>query len=118
MLVYAGPSGEQVCLWKQGIIGFSGSNGETLAPATPDSIGAPGVPYIGGKHPSTYAYGRAGAQVTAVTLILDNRTRVDATLQNGFYGAWWPSRTDVHSAVVTTTQGMFRPVFGSIGPND
>jgi hypothetical protein len=118
MLLYAGPSGEEVCLWNQGVIGVSGGSGESLPPTIPDSIGVPIVPYIGGRHPFVYAYGRAGAQVTAVTLILDNGKRVEATLQNGFYGAWWPSRTDVHSAMVTTPQEVFRQDFGSIGPND
>jgi hypothetical protein len=118
MLVYAGPSGEQVCLWRQGVIGLSGGGGGTLPPATPGSIGVPGVPFVGGRHAFTYAYGNAGNQVTAVTLVLDNGTHVEATLQNGFYGAWWPSRTDVHAAVVTSPQGVLRQDFGSIGPND
>jgi hypothetical protein len=116
MLVYAGPSGEQVCLWNSGFIGISG-NGGTLPPASPDAIGIPGVGFDGGKELFTYADGQAGTQVTAVTLVLADGTHVEATLKNGLYAAWWPSKTDVSSAEVATTQGTFHQSFGSIGPN-
>jgi hypothetical protein len=116
MLVYAGPSGRQACLWDKGFITVSG-NGETLPPANPHAIGVPAVPFVGGTRDITYADGDAGTQVTAVTLVLADGTHVEATLKNGLYAAWWPSKTDVNSAEVTTPQGTFRQEFGSIGPN-
>jgi hypothetical protein len=117
MLVYAGPSGEQVCLWNKGFIGISG-NGGTLPPASSGAIGIPGVGFDGGKERFTYADGQAGPDVTAVTLVLADGTRVEATLKNGLYAAWWPSKTDVSSAEVTTKQGTLQQHFGSIGPNN
>ncbi|MFZ0251056.1 MAG: hypothetical protein WAL61_14000 [Acidimicrobiales bacterium] len=116
MLVYAGPSGQQVCLWDRGLLSISGNGGD-LPPAGPDEIGTPGVGFDGGNKLFTYADGHAGAQVTAVTLVLEDGTHIQATLEKGLYAAWWPSKTDVSSAEVTTTHGTFRQHFGSIGPN-
>jgi hypothetical protein len=129
MLVYAGSSGGQVCLWNHGFISISGGSGGsgesgegvgsvgTLPPAGPDAIGVPGVGFDGGNQLFTYAYGQAGSQVTAVTLVLTDGTRVETTLQNGLYAAWWPSKTDVSSADVTTAQGTVHQPIGDVGPN-
>jgi hypothetical protein len=38
----------------------------------------------------SFADGRTGSGVSAVTLILDDGTRVTATVQNGWFVAWWP----------------------------
>ena len=64
------------------------------------------------------AYGYVGPQVSAVTLHLTDGTNVDATVQNGLYAAWWPVRTDVASADVTTSVGVFHQDFGDDGPNN
>ena len=66
----------------------------------------------------TYAYGRVGTDITAVSLNLTDGTRVEATLQNGLYAAWWPSETDVSSAEVTTSAGVIHQQLGDIGPNN
>jgi hypothetical protein len=121
MLVYAGTSGEGICLWRSsGVIGAGGGTGESL-PATSDhSIGVPGVGFMRvGRHSVlTYAYGHAGPSVTAVTLNLANGVRVQATVHHGFYGAWWPSQTDVTTATVSTSEGVSHQDFCDIGPNN
>jgi hypothetical protein len=56
---------------------------------------------------SAYSFveGRAGSGVTAATLVLDDGTRVQATLQNGWFVAWWPGDHSARSALVTTSAG-------------
>jgi hypothetical protein len=119
MLLYAGPSGEGVCLWNSsGVLSITGGNGETLPTVSDHSIGVPGVGFDrNGGAVLTYAYGHAGTRVTAVTLDLANGVRVEATVQNGFYAAWWPSQTDVSATELTTSEGISRQQFGDIGPN-
>jgi hypothetical protein len=118
LLVYAGPSGGAVCLWDGSVLGVSG--GGSLLPATTDhSIGVPTVGFERDRQtPLTYAYGPAGPRVTGVTLELTNGARVEATVRNGLYGAWWPSQTDVASAVVTSAEGTSHQEFGDLGPNN
>ena len=54
----------------------------------------------------SYADGRAGDGVSAVTLILDDGTKVQATVANGWLVAWWPSTHAVTSATITTPTGV------------
>ena len=54
----------------------------------------------------SFADGHAGDGVSAVTLILDDGTNVQATVANGWFVAWWPSAHDVKSAQVTTPAGV------------
>ncbi len=53
----------------------------------------------------SFADGRAGDGVSAVTLVLDDGTKVQATVANGWFVAWWPSALAVTSAMVTTPAG-------------
>jgi hypothetical protein len=53
----------------------------------------------------SFADGRAGDGVSAVTLVLADGTDVQATVENGWFVAWWPSTSDVKSAQVTTPSG-------------
>jgi hypothetical protein len=124
MLVYAGTTGEAVCLWdSSGVIGvsagISSGNAGTLPPTSDHSIGVPRVGFDRLRRSAlTYAYGHAGTSVSGITLNLVDGVRVQATVENGFYAAWWPSKTDVTAATVTTSQGAYRQDFGDIGPND
>ena len=43
---------------------------------------------------------------------------VQATVHDGFYAAWWPSQTDVTTAKVTTSKGIYHQNFCDIGPNN
>jgi hypothetical protein len=120
LLVYAGSSEDGVCLWgSSGVISVGGSNGDTLPPSSVESIGVPAVGFDRlGESALTYAYGLAGASVTGVTLDLANGVRVETTVHNGYYSAWWPSQTDVHSAEVTASNGPRQQVIGDVGPNN
>lgn len=53
----------------------------------------------------SFAEGLTGSGVTAATLVLADGTHVQATLQNGWFAAWWPSDQTVSSALVTTASG-------------
>ncbi len=53
----------------------------------------------------SFADGHAGDGVSAVTLILDDGTNVQATVANGWFVAWWPSAQNVKSAELTTPAG-------------
>jgi RNA polymerase sigma-70 factor (ECF subfamily) len=49
--------------------------------------------------------GRVGAHVTAVTLVLTDGSRVQATVANGWFAAWWPGGQAAQTAEITTTAG-------------
>ncbi len=49
--------------------------------------------------------GLAGKDVTAVSFIFAGGTTVDATVQHGWYFAWWPGSSDPTSVDVTTASG-------------
>src|SRR6185437_8304556 len=52
-----------------------------------------------------FAYGRTGTGVSAVTLVLDDGTEVQATVANGWFIAWWPGSHQLESAELTTPAG-------------
>jgi hypothetical protein len=120
LLLYSDPSWFFACFWGHGSAISLAWNGGPEAPASPHSIGVPQVPFDRNADGSGYtmAYGYVGAQVKAVTLHLTDGTNVEATVQNGFYAAWWPVRTDVASAEVTTSAGVLHQDFGDDGPNN
>jgi hypothetical protein len=60
----------------------------------------------------SFADGRAGDGVSAVTLTLDDGSKVQATVANGWYVAWWPSAHEVGSADITTASGVTTQTFG------
>jgi hypothetical protein len=58
-----------------------------------------------GGHAFGFAYGRTGAGVSAVTLVLGDGTRVQASVANGWFVAWWPGSQALESAELTTPAG-------------
>jgi hypothetical protein len=52
-----------------------------------------------------FAYGRTGTGVSAVSLVLDDGTHVQATVANGWFIAWWPGSHQLESAELTTPAG-------------
>jgi hypothetical protein len=52
-----------------------------------------------------YLDGQVGPAVTAVTLVLDDGSSVQATTSNGWFGAWWPGNEGAQSAQITTATG-------------
>ncbi len=63
----------------------------------------------------SFADGRAGGDVSAATLKLDDGSRVQATVQNGWFVAWWPSAHRVLSATLTTPGGRHTQKFRAAG---
>jgi hypothetical protein len=116
MLVYIGSSSDSVCLWDSGgVLSVTGGGGTLPAP-TSRSVGIPTIGFA--RHhgsPVTFAYGNVGSEVSAVTLALTDGTRVQATVQNGLYAAWWPAQTDVASATAKSSSGVSHRHFGSVG---
>lgn len=61
----------------------------------------------------SFVEGRAGAGVTAATLILADGSQVQTTIQNGWMVAWWPGSAAVTSARVTTASGTTTEQFAT-----
>jgi len=58
--------------------------------------------------------GRVGTDVTGVTLMLADGTRVEATVTNGWYAAWWPGNPSAQTAAeITTTSGTTTQSLGT-----
>jgi hypothetical protein len=84
-------------------------------PPEPDQLGAPVggggyAPGFPGSHGSErHVSGRAGRDVLAVTLVFPGNRTVQATIEHGWYFAWWPgSDWPPASVVVTTSSGTVR----------
>ena len=58
-----------------------------------------------------FADGRLGADVSAVTFDLTDGTKVTATVQNGWYVAWWPGAAEAKSVELTTPNGVQTQTF-------
>ena len=56
-------------------------------------------------HTFSYVTGQAGADVTSVTLTLDDGSQVEATVASGWYAAWWPGSQGAQQATIATTSG-------------
>lgn len=72
-----------------------------------------GVGYVNGVRVTgleagNHAYGRAGDGVTAVLLGFRDGRTVSATVQHGWYFAWWPWGSTPSSIQITNTKGTFR----------
>jgi hypothetical protein len=52
------------------------------------------------------AMGRVGAGVTGVTLVLRDGTKVEATVVNGYYMAWWPGNGSNGQQSQIVTEGL------------
>ena len=100
----------------------------------PDQLGnpsgggshAPGFPGSSGQESD--AQGLAGKDVSAVTFEFADKSAVEATVQNGWYFAWWPGASWPTSVRVTTSTGtltspmactpeMTGCVFAGLNPN-
>jgi hypothetical protein len=88
----------------------------TNSTSTPITVPA-GHILLSGSHGSnrggaySWADGRTGDGVSAVTLTLDDGTTVQATVANGWFVAWWPGSRSVKSAAVTTPSGTSTQTF-------
>lgn len=60
--------------------------------------------HIGGGY-GPYAVGQAGRGVTAISFTFANGHTVSATVEDGWYFAWWPWTSSATSVTVTTSSG-------------
>ena len=74
--------------------------------------------YLWAEHTTTdsgsaygYVIARAGDDVSAATLTLDDGTPVTATVENGWAVAWWPGSHQLTSAQLTTASGTGTQMF-------
>jgi hypothetical protein len=129
MLVFAGASSTTICIARLGdAAGGVGASSQAVAPTVIGQYGAVATSSIApGKispHAGIYLKpknalfsgssagqglrvltGQVGPDVTAVTLVLNDGSSVEATTENGWFAAWWPSLQGVQSANVTTATG-------------
>jgi hypothetical protein len=77
----------------------------------PDQLGSPSgdggrAPGFAGANQEEHVQGRAGTAISTVEFEFKDRNAVKATVQNGWYFAWWPG--DTWPTSVTTTAGTRR----------
>jgi hypothetical protein len=109
MLVYIESTATTVCTNGMPgglVIGVSGGGTADTPSVAPDQIGVEpsGAREADGQGFSDLA-GPIGADVTGVTLVLDDGSTVEATTASGWYVAWWPGLQGVTSAEITTAGG-------------
>jgi hypothetical protein len=77
---------------------------------------------VGGGDGYSFAEGRAGANVTGATLLLSDGQSVTATVEGGWFVAWWPGDSAAASAQLTTSDGPKTQTFPGpkqlAGPGD
>jgi hypothetical protein len=90
---------------------MSGPDGTQLSVATGHQLAAPRAGQItldrlqaqsAHGQPYTVAEGSTGSNVSAATLTLSNGSRVDTTVGNRLFLAWWPGSATVTSASMTS----------------
>ncbi len=112
--IYANSTSSDVCLSGNGVSMSSSST--SLAPA---SVAAGQVQLAGGGtrdstgNALTLVDGRTGAGVTAVTIDRSDGSSVQATVDDGWYLAWWPGTVAATNAEVTTASGNSSVAFPS-----
>lgn len=115
--IYANSTSSATCIKGPSFTAVSGSMS-----SYPVSVPA-GHILLAGSHATdrtgaaySVAEGRAGTDVTAVTLTLDDGSTVQATVGNGWFVAWWPSSHVVKSAQLTTPSGVTTQTFDEQAP--
>src|SRR5439155_14702238 len=85
--------------------------------STPDDGTGREAVSLGRAHNNRFRFGlrlrdrRAGDDVSAAILMLDDGTRVTTTVQNGWAVAWWPGSHQLTSAQLTTASGTETQMF-------
>jgi len=115
--VYADSNTSAVCITGPSFTSVSGSvsSAPVEVPAGQVQLSSSHLTNRDGQSYS-FADGHTGAGVSGVTLILDDGTKVKATVANGWFVAWWPSAHDVKSADIATPSGVKTQAF-HLGPD-
>lgn len=117
--VYASATASATCISGPSFTSISASVSSAPSPAVPANRIAMWSEHLTrpGGQAYSFADGHVGADVTSVALVLEDGTRVDATVSNGWFVAWWPSRGFVKSALVATPAGTATQTFPSGAAN-
>jgi RNA polymerase sigma-70 factor (sigma-E family) len=111
IVLLANADGERKCLTGPGFAGPAVNGGEGASNSATVPSGQIGEPSYGfsratDEQPYMETSGRVGSGVSAVTLVFSDRTHVAASIQNGWFLAWWPGSQSPVAAEVRTTTGM------------
>lgn len=107
-----------VCISKSGAaVSGDGSAGILQSAPGPDQLSSPmaaggGAPGFAGGAVEDHAYGRIGRELSAVTFIFAGNRTVEATVEHGWYFAWWPNHNWPVSLEVTTSSGIVTSPMG------
>jgi hypothetical protein len=95
---YAAPGPDQL-----GIPGGGGGSapGFAAAGSATNSIGTGANAGV-----EIHSFGRAGSDIAALKFVFSDGSTVDATVENGWYFAWWPNLNQPASVRVTTRSGL------------
>jgi hypothetical protein len=104
--VYANDHASASCITGPSFTSIAGSFSSAAVTVPAGKIQA-SVAHTTTRDGNAYAFseGRTGAGVTGVTFDLSDGTKVTATVQNGWYVAWWPGARQAKAAEVTTASG-------------
>jgi hypothetical protein len=102
--IYANDQSSATCINGPSFTSVSGEMASAPVTTPPDQLGLT-TQHSTGRDGADYTFveGRAGASVTGATLNLADGSTVEATVQHGWFVAWWPGASDATSATVTTT---------------
>jgi len=104
--IFAGSDASASCISGPSLTVLSASGGVNVtAPAGKVALTSSSQTQTPKGAAYSFVEGRAGSGVTAATLVLGDGTHVQATLQNGWFVAWWPGDQSARSALVTTPAG-------------
>lgn len=111
-VLIAGPTTLGVCIGTAGVRLTGSVDLPSLAPGTALTVdGQPGV--MNGPDPTRVVVGRVTGAASRVIVSTTDGRHVTASVQAGYYLAWWPSGADAVSVVATGANGS---VIGQIAP--
>jgi hypothetical protein len=115
-MVYADSNASAVCISGPTFTSVSGTR-SSLPITVPDGKVQLSAAHMTNRDGQAYSFadGHTGADVTGVTLILDDGTSVQATVGGGWFVAWWPSPHSVKSAELATPSGVKTQTFDLSG---
>jgi hypothetical protein len=110
--IYADDQSDAIC-----IHGPSFTNASGMSSSAPFSLPADRI-QLQGSHTALasgaeywFALGRAGSDVRGVTFDLSDGSQVQATVQNGWFVAWWPGDASIKDASLATGSGTQTQTF-------
>lgn len=104
-VIFAGAHSGASCITGPDFTSLSSQHFSTATPTVPAGKVVVSQQLHTARAGYSFVEGHTGAGVTAITLILADGTRVQASSDNGWFVAWWPGTSDVTAADVTTAQG-------------